>query len=127
MGWSTSRKRFYPTLLEEPERFWAKVERREPHQCWPWKGCTEKSGYGRAGKRERAHRIAYMLANGQIPAGAVVRHACDNPPCCNPAHLSIGSHGDNSRDSVERGRHYTPFSREERQRHGFAPGGPCRP
>lgn len=45
-----------------------------------------------------------MLANGQDPGGLVIRHKCDNPPCCNPAHLEIGTRADNNRDMYERGR-----------------------
>lgn len=59
---------------------------------------------GPNGKTERSHRIAYVLANGTIPPGVVVMHSCDRPGCCNPAHLSIGSHGDNARDCVTKGR-----------------------
>lgn len=45
-----------------------------------------------------------MLANGQYPGDLLIRHRCDNPPCCNPAHLEVGTHADNNRDMVERGR-----------------------
>ena len=64
-------------------------------------------GYGRAAvrkKTETAHRVAYRLANGEIPPGMVVRHMCDNPPCCNPHHLLIGTARDNAMDRVERDR-----------------------
>jgi hypothetical protein len=55
--------------------------------------------------RTYAHRRALELATGQsIPAGQLVRHSCDNPPCCNPAHLSTGTHADNAADMVARGR-----------------------
>lgn len=59
---------------------------------------------GPNGKTERAHRIAYVLANGTIPPGVVVMHSCDRPGCCNPAHLSIGSQGDNAKDCMTKGR-----------------------
>jgi hypothetical protein len=52
----------------------------------------------------QAHRVAYQLANGAIPAGKHVLHMCDNPICCNPAHLYLGTNADNVRDRVERSR-----------------------
>ena len=122
MPWSKERNRFYPTFLEEPHRFWAKVQVGSPDECWPWLGCRDSKGYGRAGKRERAHRIAYQIVHGALPEDRLVRHTCDNPPCCNPAHLLIGDHADNARDAVERGQHYSPFSSAERQRHGLVTG-----
>lgn len=87
--------------------FWEKVDQRGPDECWPWTGAIYAHHYGAIywGRRMTyAHRVAYHLATGQDPAGKVVRHRCDNPPCCNPAHLEIGTHADNSRDRVERGR-----------------------
>lgn len=89
------------------ERFWENVQFRKPDQCWEWKGSTVSAGYGRIMERKHgmlAHRKAYELAKGKIPEGLVVRHTCDNPSCCNPRHLLVGTHKDNSQDSVERGR-----------------------
>jgi hypothetical protein len=60
---------------------------------------------GDDGRLTGTHRVAWEDANGQeVPAGLFVRHTCDNPPCCNPAHLLIGTPADNVRDAVERGR-----------------------
>lgn len=51
-----------------------------------------------------AHRVAYELINGPIPEGLMVRHKCDNPPCCNPSHLTTGTAKDNAQDAVSRHR-----------------------
>lgn len=89
-----------------PDRFWAKVDRREPDQCWPWMGwMNDDYGVIRVGGRdEKAHRAAWMVARGPIENGLVVRHTCDNPRCVNPGHLLLGTQLDNIRDRVERGR-----------------------
>lgn len=75
-----------------------------PEGCWEWAGPRSPRGYGRWGTCGRVSRIAWTLANGPIPEGLIVRHRCDNPPCCNPDHLEIGTHSDNSKDTVGRGR-----------------------
>lgn len=72
-----------------------------------WTGGLSPSGYGRikvAGKYLRVHRVAYELFVGPIPAGLIVMHTCDNPPCCNPAHLKPGTNAENSADMVAKGR-----------------------
>jgi hypothetical protein len=87
-------------------RFWGHVVRRGA--CWEYVGCRDRQGYGkvlRNGKAWFAHRYAWTLTNGPIPAGGVVRHSCDNPPCVNPAHLLLGTQGDNISDRQARGRH----------------------
>lgn len=56
------------------------------------------------GKQYRAHRYIYQKLIGEIPEGQVVRHTCDNPRCINPEHLIIGTHAQNVKDRVERGR-----------------------
>ncbi len=96
-------------LLVTPDliaRFWAKVDRRDAGECWPWMATTRES-YGaikHRGKVFSAHCVAWILANArQIPKGQIVRHSCDNPQCCNPAHLLLGTPADNVRDMHERG------------------------
>jgi len=99
------------------ERFWAKVDQRGENECWPWMASCTAGGYGQValggtGKRGRsltgyAHRVAYGLANGSVPSTSTalrVLHHCDNPPCCNPAHLYLGTQKDNARDREARGR-----------------------
>lgn len=75
--------------------------------CWTWQGGKHRRGYGHAhamGRQWQAHRLAWTLFRGPIPAGSCVCHACDNPPCVNPSHLFLGSHGDNMQDAVVKGR-----------------------
>lgn len=89
------------------ERFWKKVDRRGASECWPWIGGCFADRYGAIsvdGKPRRAPRVAYELAIGPIPEGMGIRHACDNPKCVNPAHLTPGTHADNMADKVRRGR-----------------------
>lgn len=96
--------------------FWARVDMSAGvDACWPWRGATNKSGYGsygEAGTVRTASRVAYELTNGPIPVGPgyhgiVVRHTCDNRVCCNPSHLMIGTHQDNMNDRNARRRLYS--------------------
>jgi len=82
--------------------------------CWPYRGRRNRHGYGmidvyRAGRVAmlRAHRVAFEAAYGPIPDGLVICHVCDNPPCCNPRHLSLGTVADNIADMWRKGRQPT--------------------
>lgn len=87
-----------------PETFWARVDRSQGKDgCWPWQG-ARKDAYGSVGRNERAHREAFRLAGGEIAPGQLVRHTCNNPLCCNPAHLAAGTHADNMHDMAAAGR-----------------------
>lgn len=87
-----------------PFNLWAYIQRISDG-CWPWTGYVNRDGYGRFGKNYTlAHRAVWELVNGPIPAGAVIRHSCDNPLCCNPDHLLSGSHADNTADKCARNR-----------------------
>ena len=93
--------------------FWEKVNVRDNDECWEWKAATLQSGYGRFwdGNRDiRAHRYSWELYNKRkIPKGMLICHHCDNPPCCNPKHLFLGTQKDNMRDMVEKGRYKGPM------------------
>lgn len=85
------------------ERFWVKVDMRGFFDCWNWQACRYgPMGYGRinirVGQSVDAHRAAYQLVRGSIPPGLCVMHTCDNPACCNPYHLKLGTRGDNNQD-----------------------------
>jgi hypothetical protein len=89
--------------------FWDNVKKTPGDGCWEWQAARKGPGYGtfrktKGGPPFNAHRVAYELANGPIPPGMHVCHRCDNPPCCNPAHLFVGTAVDNARDRVAKGR-----------------------
>lgn len=90
-----------------PEHFWSKVDRSGGQDvCWEWKQARDKDGYGNTSYnrvRYGAHRLAAMLSGMEIE-GLCVLHRCDNPPCCNPLHLFLGSIADNNRDAANKGR-----------------------
>lgn len=79
--------------------------------CWLWMGAiSRRTGYGNvrvrsgSGGTRGAHRVMYEAAVGPIPEGHVVMHRCDNPPCVNPQHLSVGTVRENNADKVAKGR-----------------------
>jgi hypothetical protein len=102
-------------------RFWRKVQRGQPDQCWPWLGDKTSKGYGRFvpypkhrdenGVRpnpQMAHRLVLMYSGITIEPGMEVCHRCDNPSCVNPDHLFVGSHADNMADMRSKGRAAQP-------------------
>jgi len=92
-------------------RFWRGVDRGDPDQCWPYVRGERRGTYGRfqpGGKGSPhvlTHRYSYELHCGPIPEGMLVMHSCDNPRCVNPAHLSLGTHKQNTGDMIAKGRH----------------------
>ena len=91
--------------------FWQKVDLSKPNGCWPYLGFRKWDGYGwlqryidGKAKNLTAHRYAWILTHGQPPAGMHILHKCDNPPCCNPAHLKLGTHDENMAEMAARGR-----------------------
>lgn len=76
--------------------------------CWEWTGSRNQAGYGVVRMTDSsfpAHRVSYELFIGPIPEGWCVCHRCDNPPCCHPDHLFLGTPADNTRDMMSKDRH----------------------
>ncbi len=92
------------------ERFWAKVDK--SGDCWVWTGSRFSNGYGYVGVIRNgvkgsalAHRVAFELAYGTVPAGLMVCHRCDNRSCVRPLHLFLGTAKANAEDMVAKERH----------------------
>lgn len=89
------------------DRLWAKVNKGDVNECWVFNGSKDAKGYGRIivdGSTKLAHRMMYIVVNGDISNELIVMHTCDNPPCCNPNHLKIGTRADNNADRENKGR-----------------------
>ena len=114
--------RFITGIVKSLEdRFWEKVDKKGPDDCWEWRGAKTRKGYGEIhdGDRTlRANRVSWEIANGPIPKGngyhgTCVLHHCDNPGCVNPTHLFLGTVADNNHDREKKGR--SVYVRGERQ------------
>jgi DNA-binding XRE family transcriptional regulator len=85
----------------------------DPTLCWEWLaglgGRDKRPFFSLNNKKVLAYRITYELMKGAIPERAIIRHSCDNPICCNPNHMQLGTHQDNMNDMKERERHGLPF------------------
>lgn len=82
------------------------IEKKE-NGCWEWQKARHRQGYGHFAYKRKvclAHRMSWILHNGPIDDSILVLHKCDNPPCCNPDHLFLGTDKDNFIDAVSKGR-----------------------
>ncbi len=117
----STRKKQVLNYAIDTGKFWARVDR--SGDCWVWQKGRNSGGYGVFSVRNTpeqyeltgrsftqlvAHRVAVALSR-PLMAGDYVMHTCDNPPCCNPEHLRIGTASDNMRDAVAKGRHKGPL------------------
>lgn len=114
-------------LAASPEsRFWSRVDKSAGDDgCWLWTAARTR-GYGkininglaggRKGVPQWTHRVAWILTNG--PTDLCVLHACDNPPCCNPAHLFLGTRQDNAADRDAKGRTFNGNAAKTHCKHG---------
>lgn len=107
------------SLPNTPEKFWSRVRIGEPDECWEWQGGKNNLGYGLSswqGRCVTAHRLAMHLTNPRIPVSApkdrlgtgFMLHQCDNPCCCNPKHIEIGTYSKNQKEAYERKRRAQP-------------------
>lgn len=99
-----------------PEVLWSKVDKKGEDECWPWLGVLNHQGYGRVQIGDwqyYAHRVIFNLANPeqidlkapkQTDEKGFLLHTCDNPSCCNPKHLWVGTHRENMEDKVRKNR-----------------------
>ena len=91
----------------QEERFWKYVDKKGKNECWEWLRSKTFGGYGRiqiCGKAKLTSRFSYELHFGKIPKDLFVLHRCDNPSCCNPKHLFLGTAKDNMIDKMNKGR-----------------------
>jgi len=100
------------------ERFWARVTKAGPDECWLWTGGKNTYGYGilrteSRGRARGAHRYSWELHHGAIPDGMQVLHKCDVRNCVNPAHLFLGSNQQNTADKMAKGRHVVLYGENQ--------------
>lgn len=108
---TSTKKAWQKRRLPLATRIWKKIEKKRSSECWPWKSSTNALGYGTVGVEKvskLAHRVVWVLKFGEIPNGLCVLHHCDNPACCNPSHLFLGTRNDNNQDRHQKGRSNGP-------------------
>ena len=95
-------------------RFWSKVDVRHENRCWNWRASRkgrkgqQYGAFSIDGKMTSSNRVAWEIANNEALGRRIACHTCDNPLCCNPAHIYAGTHKSNRRDAMARGRAVIP-------------------
>ena len=120
---------WFAAARAQQTRFWSKIDRNGPvhsvelGNCWVWTGNLSPDGYGQfmitspllpekpRQKAARSHRVAWELTHGVAASESLVLHKCDNPKCCNPAHLFLGNQLDNINDMMRKGRYVNGIAR----------------
>lgn len=99
-------------VLTVMERIWARIVQGPTDSCWPWPGATTPKGYPKIGHQRRTvyvHQAVLEEKLGRpLRSGYEACHTCDNPPCCNPAHLWEGTHSENMQDMLTKNRQRKP-------------------
>lgn len=110
---SNASESFYSTTFKinikqsDISKFWSRIDVKAETECWTWMCGKSRLGYGKMsiGKKcIRAHRFALVVSGVEIPENMCACHSCDNPSCCNPKHLWVGSQSDNQKDRAAKGR-----------------------
>lgn len=112
------------TTEQRLTRFWARVDKSAGQDgCWLWLGYKDRYGYGQiriAGRKQaKASRFAWEIRNGPMAKDQEACHSCDNPACCNPAHIFPGTHAENLHDMKVKGRHWRASQMTCRNGHPF--------
>ena len=104
--------------------FWSKVDiKNDKNSCWNWTGAKKPKGYGNVkinGSYLLAHRVAFELVNGEILGKFLICHICDNPSCCNPNHLMLGTTKSNAADMLIKNRQKSKTYAARGEKNGHA-------